>query len=184
MPKTRSRLMAALALVCAPLVAQADMPVTYMQGDRALFHFDAPDFWTVRAGGPRELTAPGDAGPRAVVRVIGLQPTAEDKVWMGFVAPLGVSTFADAAEYLRDIGPHLVKDVTVSATQERRIGGRPARTLSGTGRRNGQSVTFTAVAIDLPRDRMAIAVTVFQAGSDPALIDDVNRVYDSFRAAQ
>ncbi|MCA0872384.1 hypothetical protein LCL97_16235 [Seohaeicola saemankumensis] len=174
----------ALAVMMAPVAALADMPVAYKDGAATLFRFNAPDFWTVRAGGPRDLTAPGDTGELGVNRVIGLQPTADPHVWMGFVSPRGVSSFEQAGAYLREVGPFLVKNVSAGEIVPTRVGGLPARKMAGTGTRNGRAVEFTAVAIDLPGPRMAVSVVVFESGANPELVQDVNAVFASFRAAQ
>lgn len=172
----------ALAATLLPGLAAADMPVIYKDGNQPLFRFSAPDFWTVRTGGRRDLTAPEHETGRGVSRVIGLQPSADPHVWMGFVAPQGVSTFAQAADYLRDIGPFLVKTPDVAGMKSARIGGLPAKTLTGTGSRNGRKVSFTAAVIDLPGPRMAVSVVVFEDGANPELVRDVNSVFASFRA--
>lgn len=169
------------ALALSPLPVSADMPVTYRDAGRALFSVSAPDFWTVRAGGPRELAAPGDE-PRNVARVIGMHPVTEPRVWVGFVSPPGVSNFDEATEYLRDIGPFLVKKPQIDRQRSLRVGGRAAKSIAGHGTRKGRSVNFTAVLIDLPNGRMAISVTVMEAGVDPAITADVNAIYSSFRA--
>jgi len=157
------------------------MPVTYKEGTRSIFSVSAPDFWTVRAGGNRELQAPGEEA-RGVSRVIGMHPVSEPRVWVGFVSPLGVRNFQEATEYLRDIGPFLVKGAQVDSRKSLRIGGLAAKSISGHGNRKGKSVNFTAVIIDLPNGRMAISVTVMEAGFDPAIAADVNAIYSSFRA--
>lgn len=183
--RTKAALSAAVMMITMTAgVVRADMPVTYTEGNRALFHLNAPDFWTVRAGGPRDLTGPGDDASREVVRVIGLEPSSEPHVWMGFVSPVGVSTFAEAEDYLREIGPHLVQDATASDSKSLTIGGLPARSVSGTGRRNGRGVSFSAVMIDLPNGRMAVSVTVLENGVNPDLVADVNQIFASFRAAE
>ena len=174
----------ALGLALLPVAAGADMPVAYKDGTATLFRFNAPDFWTVRAGGPRDLTAPGDAGGQGVNRVIGLQPSADPHVWMGFVSPRGVSTFQQAADYLREVGPFLVKNVNAGEIVPTRVGGLPARKMAGTGTRNGRAVEFTAVAVDLPGPRMAVSVVVFESGANPELVRDVNAIFASFRAAR
>lgn len=175
----------AVALMAALSVsAQADMPVVYKDADTALFQISAPDFWTVRVGGPRVIAAPGDDDGREVVRVIGLEPSAGSHVWMGFISPNGVSSFADAEEYLRDIGPHLVQDAVARDSKSLTLGGRAARSVSGSGRRNGRNVSFTAVMIDLPNGRMAVNVTVLEDGVDPEIVADVNQILASFRAVQ
>lgn len=174
----------AVMLVALPGPARADLPVTYKDGDRALFHFSAPDFWSVRAGGPRTLTPPGEDAPREVARVIGLEPTAEPHVWMGFVSPPGVRTLSGGRAYLREIGPLLVKEPSVASARSVLIGGRRAETFAGTGRRNGRGVNFTAVVIDLPNDRVAVSVVVLEAGVNPDIVTDVNAVFASFRAAR
>ncbi len=173
--------LAALALMLPVSAALADMPVTYKDSGRALFSISAPDFWTVRAGGTRELTAPGEDA-RGVSRVIGMHPVSEPRVWVGFVSPKGVRNFDEAAEYLRDIGPFLVKNATVESRKSLKVGGLPARTIAGHGTRKGKAVNFTAVVINLPNGRMAISVTVMEDGADPEITADVNAIYNSFRA--
>lgn len=175
-----------LFLACAALFAAqsavAETPVTYTDNGKALFSFSAPDFWTVHVGGNRALTDSQTEETRTVSRVIGLQPETEPGLWVGFISPLNVRTFDDVRDYLTDIGPFLVKDAIVGSRKSRRIAGRAARTISGSGRRDGKAVNFTAVAIDLPGNRMAVSVVVMEAGLDPASVNDVNRIFASFRA--
>lgn len=165
-----------------PGVSHADMPVSYRDGGRTLFSVDVPDFWQVRSGGPRRLTAPGETQERAVSRVIGMHPVTEPRVWVGFVSPYGVSDFPAARQYLTDIGPFLVKDAKVETRKPTRVGGYRAQKFAGTGRRDGRSVGFTALIVELPGPRMAVSVVVIEAGADPAILDDVNRIFASFRA--
>lgn len=167
-------------LALLPAAAAADMPVTYKDGGRSLFAVDVPDFWSVRAGGSRELTAP-DGETRQVGRVLGLRPTAEAGLWMGFLSPEGIRSQEQAMRYLREIGPFLLRDAAVSERGEIRIGGRPAGRITGTGTRRGRSVNFTALTIDLPNGRVAISVVVMEAGVNPDLVSDVNAIFSSFR---
>ncbi len=175
------RLLGALALMLPASLALADMPLTYKDGNRALFTVSTPDFWTVRVGGMRELAGP-DLASREVARVIGMHPVSEPRVWVGFVSPQGVRNFDEAAAYLREIGLFLVKDAQVDSRKSHRIGGLPAKSISGHGNRKGKTVSFTAVFIDMPNGRMAISVTVMEAGIDPEIVKDVNAIYSSFRA--
>jgi hypothetical protein len=172
---------AAGLLALLPMAAAADMPVTYKDKGRSLFAVNVPDFWSVRAGGSRELTAPGSGETRQVGRVLGLRPTAEGGLWMGFLSPEGIRTREQAMRYLREIGPFLLRDASVADQVEIRIGGRPAGRITGTGTRGGRSVNFTALTIDLPGNRVAISVVVMEAGVNPGLVDDVNAIYSSFR---
>lgn len=169
-----------MALMLSAPLAWADMPVTYTDAGRALFSVNAPDFWTVRTGGMRELTAPG-LEARDVVRVIGMHPDSDPRVWIGFISPHGVRNFDEANEYLRDIGPFLVENAQIDTRRDLRVGGLPAESKSGHGTRKGQTVNFTVLVIDLPNGRMAISVTVMQAGIDPATVADVNAIHASFR---
>ncbi len=186
MRRLKHGLRAALAcLALGPVAAWAEMPVTYMDGGRALFHISAPDFWTVRAGGPQELKGPGeDESARPVARLIGMSPTTDPHVWVGFISPPGVTDLDGGLAYLRDVGPHLVSDPEVTRRETTRIGGLPTRVVAGNGQRQGRAVEFTATVIDLPSGRVAVSVTVIEAGADPALVEDVNAVYASFRAAR
>jgi hypothetical protein len=171
-----------VALTSGPTLA--DMPVTYKDEGRALFHLSVPDFWTARAGGGRALTAPGSEEARLINRVIGLTPVSEDGIWMGGISPHGVRTYDEALEYLRGVGPFLVNNAEVSERKRISIGGMPAARLTGSGSRDGKAVSFTAVVVDLPRDRVAISVVVMEAGVNPDLVSDVNAVFASFRAVR
>lgn len=175
-------LAASVALMSGP--ALADMPVTYKDEGRALFHISVPDFWTVRAGGGRSLTAPGSEEARLINRVIGLTPVSEDGIWMGFISPHGVTNYQGALEYLRGVGPFLVKNAEVQERKRISVGGLPAARLTGSGSRDGKAVHFTAVVVDLPRDKVAISVVVMEAGVNPDLVSDVNAVFASFRAVR
>jgi hypothetical protein len=164
--------------------ARADVPITYTEAGRALFHFDAPDFWTMRTGGARLLSAPDTKDERGVSRLIGLSPTTDPKVWVGFVSPQGISTFKEGIAYLSDIGPSLVKDPVTTVRAERRVNGLPAATFSGTGTRKGKTVNYTAILIDLPGGRIAVSVVVMEPGIAASTLDAVNAMLDSVRAAR
>lgn len=174
----------ACALILASGMGMAQTPVTYSEGGKALFTVDVPDFWEVRVGGPGKLIPPGESEEHDVARVMGLTPEAADNIWVGFIVPKGVRTLEEGAEYVREIGPHLVHDAEVTKREKRRIGGRMAHSVSGHGRRNGKGVQFTAVLIDLPGPHVAFSVTVLQNGFDPDLLGGINAIYASFRASQ
>jgi len=164
--------------------ARAEVPVTYTDSGGELFRFDAPDFWTMRTGGARLLSAPDNEDERDVSRLIGLSPTADPQVWDGFVSPQGISTFEEGVEYLRDIGPSLVKGPVTTVRREKRINGLKAATFSGTGTRKGKLVNYTAILIDLPRGRIAISDVVMQPGNDKAMLGAVNAILDSVRSVR
>lgn len=164
--------------------ARAEVPVTYTDAGRALFRFDAPDFWTMRTGGGRLLSAPDTKDERGVSRLIGLSPTTDPQVWVGFVSPQGISTFEQGVAYLSDIGPSLVKDPVTTVRKESRVNGLKAATFSGTGTRKGKSVNYTAILIDLPGGRIAVSVVVMEPGIDAATLGAVNAMLASFRAAR
>lgn len=163
---------------------RADVPVTYTDAGRALFRFDAPDFWTIRTGGARLLAAPGTEDERDVSRLIGLSPTTDPRIWVGFVSPKGISNFQQGVEYLRDIGPSLVKDAVTTTRKETRLNGLKAASFSGAGRRNGKAVNYTAILIDLPGNRIAIAVVVMEPGIDTDTLTAVNAMLNSFHAVR
>ncbi|MEX0285817.1 MAG: hypothetical protein AB3N23_14510 [Paracoccaceae bacterium] len=177
---------AAMLALCAlgPSMALSDMPITYRDDGRSLFHLTVPDFWTVRAGGQRSVTPPGSEEARLINRVIGLQPQTEDGVWMGFMSPHGVQTYDQAVEYLSEIGRFVVTEPEVTTRERVTVGGRPAARFAGTGRRGSRGVNFTAVLIDLPGRRVAISLVVMEADVDPDFVNDVNAVFDSFRVAR
>ncbi|MEP1202027.1 hypothetical protein [Tateyamaria sp.] len=178
----RGGLAICLAAQLAFGAAQAGTPVVYEDDGRALFKLEVPDFWTLRTGGLRDLEGPDADDIRDVSRVFGMTADAHPGVWVGVISPHGVSNFDDAREYLQDIGPFLVQEAEAEAPKSRQVGGLPARSIAGTGRRDGKNVTFTALAIDLPSNRMVIAVVVLEAGVDQEPITDINRMLASIRS--
>lgn len=175
------KLLAVIASVLAP-PTMAGTPIVYTDGDKALFQVEAPDFWNVRTGGIRTLTAPEREDFREVSRIFGMTPAAHEGIWVGFVSPHGVTTLDGARAYLKEIGQFLVKDAVVEDTKNRRIGGLPAQSFSGTGRRGTKTVNFTAITIDLPNGRVAVSIVVIENGSDVEIIDDINEMMASFKA--
>ncbi|WP_425044207.1 hypothetical protein [Primorskyibacter sp. S87] len=160
----------------------ADMPVTYRDQGQALFSLNVPDFWTASAGGQRTVTASETGEARLINRVISLQPKTEPRVWVGFMSPNGIRTRDEAISYLSDIGAFIVRDPVLTDQKRISVGGRPAERFSGTGRRNGRGVNFTALLIALPGNRVAVSISVIEDGADPELVNDINAIYASFRA--
>jgi hypothetical protein len=161
--------------------AVAGTPITYTDGDKSLFRVEVPDFWSVRTGGIRDLDD-GAIPLRDVSRVMGLTPEAHDGIWVGLISPHGVSTLDEAVAYLQEIGQFMLTDPQVEPARSLRIGGMPSRAFTGRGVRNGISVSFTAVMVDLPNGRVAISVVIVEAGADAAILDDVNAMFTTLRA--
>ena len=77
-----------------------------------------------------------------------------------------------------------VSNPTVTETWPWRVGGRAAEVIQGTGQRDGRGVNFTVALIDLPNDRIAVAIGVIAGEEGRAFRDDINAVLNSFRAAR
>ena len=184
LPKSFGRALCAAALALLPVAAYAGTPVIYKDGPRALFQLEVPDFWSLRTGGLRDLAAPDSDDIRDVSRVFGMTADAHPGVWVGVISPHGVATLEEAAAYLRDIGPFLVQDASVSPPTPRKVSGMPARRISGQGSRDGKAIDFTVLAIDLPGNRVAIAVVVFEAGADTDPVGDINAMLASIKAVR
>lgn len=162
--------------------ANAQTPVVYTDDGQAVFRVMVPDFWSLRSGGLRNISDPELGELRDVSRVFGLTPDGHDGVWVGLISPHGVRDLDGAVDYLSEIGPFLVQDATVNAPKARRVSGYPARTITGQGSRNGKSLSFTVVTVDLPGDRVVIAVVIFEAGADLDPLGDINKMLSTIRA--
>lgn len=171
-----------LVMVMSVSMAGAQTPVSYSENGQVLFTVKVPDFWSVRTGGPRNMAPHETDVLRVVPRVLALEPTVGDGVWMGLMSPPGVQDLAAARPYLSRLIPFLALEAEVEAPVNRRIAGRPAEVYSGTGRREDRALTFTVAAIDLPNGRVAIVGAVLEASADPAFVNVLNGVFASFRA--
>ena len=90
------------------------------------------------------------------------------------MSPQGVCNLDDATEYIHEIGPFLLNEPQVDNRKSHKICGQPAKSIAGHGKR--KSVNSTAMLIDLPNERMAISVTVMEAGADPSIVMYVNAI--------
>lgn len=176
------------AAICAALAlappALADVRLSYTDAGRALFSFDVPKFWTVETGGEQEISAPDEDVSGVTPQIVSLRPTVDPTVWMGFFSPEGVATLDEGLAYLSEIEKFLAAEPEVSSVGAGRVGGLPAQIIKGSGRRDGQTLSFTIAVVDLPGARVAIAAGVAEARTDPELIFEINRVFSSVRAGQ
>lgn len=172
----------AAALAASP--ALADLRVSYADGDTSLFSLSVPDFWTLNAGGVRDISPPGEDRPRSVPQVMTLHPSVEPQVWMVAFSPPGVTTIDEGIAYLREIDKFLAEDPTVTTNAPGRIAGRPSQIIKGSGRRDGKTISFTIGVIDLPGPRVAITAGIAEATADPALVFSLNEIFSSLRSSQ
>jgi hypothetical protein len=172
---------AALALA-QPAIAE--VRASYAQDGRTLFSFEVPDFWTLNSGGERMIQPPDEDVERPVPQVVALRPTVDPDVWMGFFSPRGVRSLDEGEAYLAEIEKFLSRTPEITSNVPGRVAGLPARIIKGTGQRDGRRITFSIAVMDLPGPRVAIAAGIAQAGADPALVDQLNAIFASVRAAR
>lgn len=153
-----------------------------MENGTPLFSFDVPDFWSVRTGGPREISDPAIDELRPVSRLIGMQPEDDDAAWLGFISPPGVTNFAQGRAYLANISNQLARQPEVTGNRSISISGLQAEVITATGRRQGRNVEITATMIQLPGARVAIGVAVLATDTDLNYASVLNEVFGSFRA--
>lgn len=161
------------------LPATAEIMASYETGGRDVFSVRVPDNWVVSAGGFEARQAPEGIG--AVPRVLGLRPENDPRIWVGFLSPDGVATIAQAEAYIQSLDLRLVEDPKLGAAEQTVIGGRSARTYSGTGTREGRPVNFTIALIDMPGARTVIGVIVGENGARGLYRDDITALVRSFR---
>jgi hypothetical protein len=163
-----------------PVAAGAGVTVTYETQGRELFSFSVPDDWQVLTGFEVPPAAmPGGESPMA--RIVSVSPVDSGLVmWTGLWAPPKVSRLADAPEYVRRVAPRLLAEVEVTFREEREINGLQARVVSGTGFRDGRDFDFALVAIQITRDRVALAAFIGEPEAhdryERALIGIVNSI--------
>ncbi|MDD9715524.1 hypothetical protein PVW48_02110 [Dinoroseobacter sp. PD6] len=178
------RPVAICALFALAPPALADVRLSYSDAGRTLFSFDVPAFWTVESGGERAITPPGEEIARTTPQLVSIRPTVDPTVWMGFFSPDGVRTVEEGVDYLSEIEKFLANEPEVTSVAPGRVGGLAAQIIKGSGRRDGQAITFTIAVVDLPGSRVAIAAGVAEARADPELVFEINSVFSSMRAGQ
>lgn len=163
-----------------PIAAAAGVTVTYETQGRELFSFSVPDEWQVLAGFEVPPAAMS-GGESPMARIVSVLPVDSGLVmWTGIWAPPKVRRLEDAPDYVRRVAPRLLAEVEVTFREERKINGLPARVVSGTGFRDGRDFDFALVAIQVARDRVALAAFIGEPEAhdryERALIGIVNSI--------
>lgn len=173
---------AACLSVIGASAAMADSRLVYADSTESVFQVTVPDFWTVRVGGPREISPDETEELRLVERVFGLEPERGHGVWIGLISPGKFRTLDDAKAYARGLSGQLAQTTKIVDVQDRLISGRPATVITGTGRRDGRPVSFNVALLDLQNGRVVVALTVLQKGYERSALTDVNAIIQSIRA--
>lgn len=172
----------ALTLLFGATTARAEAAVSYSEDGRALFSFLVPNFWTLNVNGARDLAPPDGGETRRVPQVLAMTPMVDPTVWIGFLSPPGIRNLAEGRAYLRQAASQLAFEPKANPAVPRRVGGRSAEVISGTGNRKGKPIQFTIVLVQLPANRVAIAAMVAEIGTDEAMFGQLNDVLGSIRA--
>ncbi len=170
------------ALSMVPQFAHSETEVVYSDAGQNIFEVTVPDFWTLRAGGQRDIAPSSDDAFRPIARVFGLTPESDSGVWVGLMSPPHLRTLEDAKDYARSLSGQLAKTTEITSTENRKVAGYPAFVVEGNGRRDGRAVNFTAAVLELPRNRVVLGLTVLERGYDPNALTDVNAILQSIQA--
>ncbi len=170
-----------LGFMTAPSLAE--VTATYDGGGRDLFNIAVPDHWVLATGGFENYASEASEKP-AVPRVLGMRPENDNRLWVGFLSPDGVSNVAQAGSYIRNLDKRLVESPQIEEKRTTSIGGRSATYFHGEGQRNGKPVDFTVGVIDLPSNRVAIFVIAGEHGARSLYRDELNDIVRSFRVGQ
>lgn len=176
----RLRILAAAALLALAGAnakpALAEVRITYDAAGQALFSVAAPDNWIVTTG--------GEALDEGRPRVIGMHPEDDFSLWIGFFSPSEARTIEDAEEYVKSLGPRIVKNAAVERQKDGTLGGMPARLYTGTGTRGGAPVDFSVGIVSLPGGRQVIGIFLGEYGARTVYQTEIDAIAQSLMAGK
>lgn len=148
------------ALLCFSATANAQVAVTYVTNNKALFTMEIPDTWIVNVGTESD-TAKLESGQTSAPRVVTAMPEDGTILWFGTWVPDGVKTLDDAHEYLLSVKDYLIDEATPSVKiTDAKIGRMPVRYSTGTGIKNGKKVDYFAMLFQLNKSHSGLAIYI------------------------
>ena len=147
-----------LPLLALGATGAGAQPLVYEHDGQPLFSLQVPEGWQVDLDFSAEAREAGVAeGEEPLFEIVEISPGDDSHVWFGVWALADISTLDQGLTYLGSLRGDLFTDLEASEPMATELGGMAARTISGTAKREGESVEL-AMALFAPRENSVVAI--------------------------
>ena len=146
-------------LFIAAGVAQAQVSITYSSRGKQHFTMTIPDDWRVNVGSEADPSqTPEDE--KESPRLISAMPNNGVPLWFGMWVPEDLEKIKGAEEYMASLGLDLLDDLVITERKPDAWNSVEVYYVSGTGKKEGESMDFHAVFFQLSPESVAIAIYI------------------------
>jgi hypothetical protein len=137
----------------------AQTSISYSIHGEKYFSIDIPDSWMVNVGTENdEALAPEGEAPKS--RLITAMPADGTPLWFGMWVPNDVENFSEAKTYLDSLRDQLLTEVVTKDRKTGEINGMDVYYAEGTGKKDKESMDFSAAFLQLSEKHVAIIVYI------------------------
>jgi hypothetical protein len=140
-------------------VAQGQVSLTYSAMGIQYFTMTVPDDWRVNVGSETSPSEKSD-DRKQPNRLISAMPNSEVPLWFGIWVPEHLENIDGAEEYMVSLGLDLLSDVVTTGRKSETLNDMDVYYVSGTGKKEGEPMDFRAAFLQLPQDRVVIAIYI------------------------
>lgn len=159
MPGKTLSLIIMFILIVAVGAVQAQVSITYSSGDIQHFTMNIVDEWRVNVGSEEDLSRITD-DEKLPARLISAMPNDGVPLWFGLWVPDDLVVIEDAEEYMKSLGLDLLTDLLVTDRKLDTLNGMEVYYISGTGKKESETMDFRTVFFQLSPESVAIAIYI------------------------
>jgi len=170
-------------LFLTAVATQAQVSVNYSSQGKEYFTITLPDNWRVNVGsevGPADI--PEGGNPQG--RLLTAMPGDSTPLWFGMWVPTDMKKITAAKEYMDSLGVDLLTDVVTTERKFDVLNGMEVYYVGGTGRKEGEAMDFHAAFVQLPKEKVAIAIYIGPHETTITHGDELKQMVHSLRPVQ
>ena len=158
MPKKSISLIICILFIAVG-VSQAQVSITYSSRGEQHFTMAIADDWRVNVGSETDLSQMSE-DKKEQNRLISAMPNDGVPLWFGMWVPKDLTKIKDSKEYMASLGLDLLTDMVATKRKFDTLNSMEVFYISGTGKKEGESMDFHAAFIQLSPQSVAIAIYI------------------------
>ncbi len=163
-------------------VAQAQVTVTYSSGGKEFFTITVADNWRLNVGveGGQDQAIESDT---LMARLMTAMPGDGTPLWFGIWVPPDMKKITAAKEYMDSLGVDLLTEVVTTRRRFDVLNGMDVFYVNGTGRKDGEIMDFHCAFVQLPQEKVIIAIYIGPPEATVNHGDELVRMVQSLQPA-
>ncbi len=161
--------------------AQAEVSLTYSSMGKQHFSIAVPDNWRVNVGSDDDLSKISENESKPS-RIISAMPNSGMPLWFGMWVPSDLERINEAEGYMESLGLNLLTDISIMDTELDSLNLMDTYSVRGTGKKDGLTMDFRTVFIQLSPKSVAIALYIGPAMATSQHGDELVQMINSLQS--